>query len=95
MKRQRTRVLKTTPWEERMIAELTSRSAFDRVDAGEAEIVDPDDWSDVPVLSDEHTLVVPKKVFRALEAASRKKRTTPRRLALRLLREGLLEKKTG
>ena len=95
MKRQRNKVLPTPPWAERMITELTSRSAFERVDSGEAEIVDPDDWSDVPDLASLNVLPIPIKMFRALEAASRKRRTTPRRLAMRLLREGLLEKKTG
>ena len=93
MKKRRTRTLRTTPWEERMIAELTSRSAFERVDRGEAEIVDPDDWSDVPHLLP--PLRLPKKVLLALEEASRKEHTTPPRLAVRLLSRTLLARKTG
>ena len=88
-------VTKATARERRIIAKLASRSAFERVDRGEAEIVSGIDWSDAPIIPGDHTLVVPKRVFRALEAASRKRRTTPRRLAVRLLRESLFEKKTG
>ena len=95
MKRYVARVTKLTARERRIIADLASRSAFERVDRGEAEIVSGVDWSDVPVLPGEHTLVVPKRVFRALEAASHRRNTTPRRLAVRLLRDRLLAKKTG
>ena len=95
MKQGENKVLKTTSREEAIIARLGSTSAFERVDRGEAEIVEDVDWDEAPQLLPPHVLPLPKKMFRALEAASRKRRTTPRRLAMRLLREGLLEKKTG
>jgi len=42
------RVLPATAEEEEIIAELTAESVFARLDRGELEIVDLDDWSDVP-----------------------------------------------
>jgi hypothetical protein len=95
MRRFDTNVTKATARERKIVARLSSSSAFGRVDRGEAEIVSGVDWSDVPILPSENTMVIPRTVFRALEAASRRRHTTPRRLALRLLRQGLLEKKTG
>ena len=83
------KVLKTTPREERLIRELTSRSVSERLKAGEVEIVDDIDWSDVPELLPPYTLMLPKKLIRDLEVASRKQHTTPRRLAVKLLKERL------
>jgi len=95
MKQGPNKTLKTTPREEAIIARLANTSVFDRLDRGEVEIVEDVDWDKAPQLPAPLVLPLPKKVFRALEAASRKKHTTPRRLAVRLLRQGLLEKKTG
>jgi hypothetical protein len=95
MKQGETKAMKTTPREEAIIARLASSSVFERVDRGEAEIVEGVNWDEAPPLLPPHVLPLPKKVFRDLEAASRKKHTTPHRLAVRLLRQGLSEKKTG
>ena len=92
MKKRAPRILPASPEEERLIAELTAESAFDRLDRGEAEIVDFDDWSDVPESPETEALVVPVKLYRRLQAASRKKRTTPERLAAKLIEQGLSPK---
>jgi len=85
-------ILQASPEEERLIAELTAEPAFDRLDRGEAEIVDFDDWSDVPESPQTEALVVPVTLYRRLQAASRKKRTTPERLAAKLIEQGLSSK---
>jgi hypothetical protein len=95
MKLGENKTLKTTPREEAIIARLANTSVFGRLDRGEVGIVEDVDWEKAPQVPPPLVLPLPKRVFRALEAASRKRHTTPRRLAVRLLREGLLEKKTG
>lgn len=92
MKKRHPRILPATPEEERLIAELTAESAFDRLDRGEADIVDFDDWSEVPESPQTETLVVPTKLYQRLQVASRKKRTTPERLAAKLIEQGLSSK---
>ena len=44
------KALKATREEQRLIAELASRPMFERLDVGEFELVDDDDWSGVPEL---------------------------------------------
>ena len=83
------RVLKATAAEKKLIEELTRVSVFDRLDAGEVEIVDADDWSGVPQVEHTATLTIPAPLYRRLREASRKRRTTPNRLARQLLERQL------
>ena len=83
------RNLGATAAEKRLIAKLMARSAFERLDAGGVEVVPSDDWSDVPQLDDTATLTVPAELYTKLEAASRKRHTTPSDLAARLLAKEL------
>ncbi|HOD81959.1 MAG TPA: hypothetical protein PKG77_11105 [Phycisphaerae bacterium] len=43
-------MLNATPKELTLIEEMTSRGAFDRLDAGGGRIVSEDGWSDIPEL---------------------------------------------
>jgi len=83
------RILKATAAEKRLIDELTSDPVFERLDAGEVEIVDADDWSEIEEIEDTATLEIPAPLYRKLEAASRKRRISPRRLARQLLEKEL------
>ena len=83
------KVLKATPQERRLIAQLTKRPVFDRLDAGELEVVESDDWSDVPELEPQPAIRVPKRLYQKIVKLSRKRRTTPDRLAARWISEGL------
>jgi len=85
MKKEGTHILKATARERRLIAALTAKPVFKRLDAGELEIVSPDDWSDVPELEDVRMVAVPKPLYRKLQATSRKRHTSPDRLAARIL----------
>ena len=85
MKNNKIRILKATVEERRLIETLTSKPVFARLDAGELDIVPADDWSHVPELADTESLAVPTALYRKLKAASRKRHTTPDRLAARLL----------
>jgi hypothetical protein len=73
--------LKATPEERALIARLTAKSAFERLDAGEVELVSPDDWTDVPQLEPRVSLHIPKDLYQKVVKASRKRRITPERLA--------------
>ncbi len=50
MQNHKARTLKATPEELKLIEEMTSRGAFDRLDAEESRIVSEDGWSDIPEL---------------------------------------------
>ena len=89
MKANVTRVLRTTAEDRRLIAELTAKPVLARLKAGEVEEVDPDDWSDVPELEEEELLSLPADLYRQLKTASRKRRTTPDRLAAKWIAERL------
>ncbi len=82
-------IMKATAAERRLIERLTARPAIERLDAGELEIVDADDWTDVPDVEATRAVRVPANLYRRLQAASRKKRTTPDRLAAQWLDERL------
>lgn len=86
-KRKQADVLKATPEELKLIAALTSKPVFKRLDAGELEIVDPDNWSDVPEMEERVSLRISKDLYRKISKASRKRRTTPDRLAARWLEQ--------
>jgi hypothetical protein len=75
--------LKATPEERSLIARLTGKSVFERLDTGELEIVSPDDWSDVPQLEEQVSLRIPKKLYQRIVKVSRRRRTTPDSLAAR------------
>jgi len=78
-----------TARERRLIEQQTARPVCERLDAGEVEIVDMDDWSGVPEVLGANTLTLPPRVYKSLKAASRKRHTSPDRLAARLLTKGL------
>lgn len=82
-------ILKATPEELELIATLTAKPVFERLDAGELQIVDEEDWSNVPDTEDEAVLRVPRALYRRMAAVSRKRHTTPERLAARWLAERL------
>ena len=84
-KKKRTDILEATAEELRLIATLTASPVFERLDDGELEIVDADDWSDVPEIETRVSLRIPKDLYRRLSQASRRRRTTPERLAARWL----------
>jgi hypothetical protein len=88
-KDRQTEVRKATPAERRIIAELTRKSAFERLDAGESEIVPDYDWENAPQVSETPSLRLPPELYRRLKAASRSRHTTPSRLAVRLLNKEL------
>ncbi len=73
--------LKATAEERALIARLTAKPAFERLEAGEVELVSPDDWTDVPQLESRVSLRIPKDLYQKVVKASRKRRTTPERLA--------------
>ncbi|HUJ11657.1 MAG TPA: hypothetical protein VL171_16730 [Verrucomicrobiae bacterium] len=86
-KQAKTKYLKATPEKRTMIARLTAKAVFERLDAGDLEIVAADDWSGVPQLEKEVSVRIPKKLYQKVVKASRKRRTTPDRLATRWLAE--------
>lgn len=75
--------------ERRLIEQQTSRPVFERLDAGELEVVEMDDWSGVTETKAVNTLTVPAHVYSSLKAASRRRHTSPNRLAARLLAKSL------
>ena len=79
--------LKATNEELALIARLTAKPVFERLDAGELKIVSEDDWSDVPQLDERVSLRIPKDLYRKVVKASRRRRTTPDRLAARWIAE--------
>jgi len=89
MKANKKKVLPTTAEDLKLIKELTERSLDERLKAGEVEIVEDFDWSDVPELSEEKEVRLPEKLYRKLQRASRKRKTTPDRLAAEWLSERL------
>ena len=92
MKKRYPTILPATPEEERLIAELTAESVFDRLDRGEARIVDFDDWDAVPELPPSATLALPATLYQRLRSAGKRRRTTPEKLAARLVEKGLSAK---
>ncbi len=88
-KRTCTDILPATPEELRLINRLTRRPVLSRLEAGELAIVQNDDWSDVPELEERPTIRVPKSIYRKMASLSRKRHTTPERLASRWLSERL------
>ena len=82
-------ILKATPEDLRLIATLTKRPVFERLDAGEVEIVASDDWSSVPEVEDRPAIRLPKTLYRKMATVSRQRHTTPDRLAARWLAERL------
>jgi hypothetical protein len=89
MRRGNRTIFGTTARERRLIEQQTARPVFERLDAGELEIVDMDDWSGVTEIEASNTLTVPTSVYKSLKAASRKRHTSPDRLAARLLAKSL------
>ena len=83
------KILKATVEEQHLIEQLTADPAFERLDRGDVEIVDPDDWSGVPEIGHTRSVRVPADLYDRLRAASRKRRTTPDRLASRMLAKEL------
>jgi len=88
MSTRKKKILKATPEELKLIEDMTRRGAFERLDAGESEIVDEDDWSDIPELPEEeearflqNTVTLPKTLYRRLRSASKKRNMSPDRLA--------------
>ena len=91
MKKQTPQILPATARERRLIEKLTATPALERLDKGELELVEDEDWSDVPPLAEDSTLHVPMRVYRSLKAASQKRHTTPDQLATRILSRELKE----
>lgn len=87
------RLLKATAAEKRLIEELTRRPVFERLDAGEAEIVSSEEWKSISSPERSETLTVPRRLYRRLRAASQKSHMTPDELAAKLLEEKLSAKK--
>ena len=85
--------LKASREELELIRELTAKPAFDRLDSGEAAVVEDDDWSDVPdlgqVRKDEAVIRLSKGLYDQLKAASEHQETSPQELACRWLQEKL------
>jgi len=81
----KTTILKVTPEERELIAKLTAKPVFERLDKGESEIVTDDDWSDVPELKDEVALRIPRDLYQKIVKASKKRSLTPEQLAARWL----------
>ena len=79
--------LKATAAERALIARLTAKPVFERYDTSELEIVPSDDWSDVPQLEERVSLRIPQDLYQRVVKASRKRRTTPERLAARWIAE--------
>ena len=79
--------LKSTAEERALITRFTAKPVFQRLDAGELEIVSSDDWSDVAQLEERVTLRIPKDMYQKVVKASRKRHTTPERLAARWIAE--------
>jgi hypothetical protein len=79
--------LKATSEERTLIARLTAKPVFERLDAGDVEIVSSDDWSDVPQLEEHVSVRIPKNLYQKVAKASRKRHTTPERLTIRWLSE--------
>jgi hypothetical protein len=86
-KQLKAKYLKATNEELALIARLTATPVFDRLDAGELKIVADDDWSGVPQLEERVSLQIPKDLYRKVVRASRRRRTTPDRLAARWIAE--------
>ena len=80
-------IFKATKEERRLIAELTAKPLFERLDAGEVEQVSFDDWSDVPEPDVPGILHVPMDLYEKIASVSRRRHTTPDRLASRWLAE--------
>jgi len=96
MNTSKAKLLKATPEELKLIEELTRRSAFERLDAGESEIVSEDDWSDIPELPAEeearllqNTVRLSKTLYRRLRSASKKWNMSPDRLASKCITQVL------
>lgn len=86
-KPRKAKYLKATPEEQALIARLTAKPVFERLDAGDLEIVTADDWSDVPQLEKRVSLRIPKDLYQKVAKVSRRRRTTPDRLAARWIAE--------
>ncbi len=88
MSKRKTRdILAATPEELELINRLTARPVFERLDTGDLEIVDSNDWSKVPELAAHASLFIPKDLYRKLVKVSRKRHTTPDQLAATWLAE--------
>ena len=86
-KKIKAKYLMATRQERALIARLTARPVFERLDAGELEVVSDDDWSGVPQIDERVSVRIHKDLYRKVVKASRRRRTTPDRLAARWIAE--------
>ena len=84
----RTKRIKTTETDERLIKELTAKPVFAQLDAGEIELVPDPDWLQ-PVDVPEPSVHLPSPLYDKLVKKSRQKKTTPEKLVVKLVTEGL------
>ena len=85
--------VKPTAEDLKIIEDCTRRSVFERLEAGEVEIVDFDDWSGITEEPEESKVTLLKTLYRKLQTASKKLRTSPDRLAAKWISECLGSKR--
>jgi hypothetical protein len=88
-KRKRILTIAAPARERRMVAAQTAKPVFERLDAGEVGIVRAGDSSGLPPFEFARCVTMPSDLYDRLKSASRRRHTTPNRLAIALLEKEL------